>query len=81
MEVSWDKPLPGDAAAAWQTFQQELPVLVTLQINCLVPRAHTTYELHGFSDNSEAVYAAAVYLRVVFKNYDPCCHLLMGKSG
>jgi len=80
MEVSWDEPLPEYAAAAWLKYHQELPVLTTLRINRHVTHPYATYGLHGFSDSSEAAYAAAVYLRVTMENEESYCHLLKGKS-
>jgi len=44
-----------------------------------VTRSNATYELHGFSDSTEAAYAAAVYLRVD-SGTEVQCQLLMGKG-
>ncbi|XP_008179517.1 uncharacterized protein LOC103308231 [Acyrthosiphon pisum] len=79
VEVGWDEPIPEEAATAWKKYHQELPVLATLKIPRLVTHTRASYELHGFSDSSEAAYAAAVYIRVTSESQTNC-HLLMGKS-
>lgn len=79
VEVGWDESIPKEAATAWKKYHEELPVLATLKIPRLVTCTRASYELHGFSDSSEAAYAAVVYIRVTSENQTNC-HLLMGKS-
>ncbi|XP_008179879.1 uncharacterized protein LOC103308385 [Acyrthosiphon pisum] len=78
-EVGWDQPIPEEAATLWAKYHEELPALASLRIPRRVTRTNATYELHGFSDSSEAAYAAAVYLRVD-SGTEVQCKLLMGKS-
>lgn len=78
-EVGWDQPIPEEAATLWTKYHKELPALASLRIPRRVTISNATYELHGFSDSSEAAYAAAVYLRVD-SGTEVQCHLLMGKS-
>ncbi|XP_050435209.1 uncharacterized protein LOC126842324 [Adelges cooleyi] len=79
LKVDWDDIIPEDAKYAWQQYHQELPILATLRVPRLVTSPNALYELHGFSDSSEAAYAAIVYLRVCTSNRIGC-HLLMGKA-
>lgn len=78
-EVGWDQPIPEEAAILWTKYHEELPDLGALRIPRRVTSSNATYELHGFSDSSEAAYAAAVYLRVD-SGTEVQCQLLMGKS-
>lgn len=78
-EVGWDQPIPEEAATLWERYHQELPTLALLKIPRQVTQANATYELHGFSDSSEAAYAAVVYLRVDLGT-EVRCYLLMGKA-
>ncbi|XP_060864299.1 uncharacterized protein LOC132940586 [Metopolophium dirhodum] len=77
--VGWDEPIPEEVATVWNEYHQELPVLATLKIPHLVTHTCASYELHGFSDSSEAAYAAVVYIRETSESQTNC-HLLMGKS-
>ncbi|XP_050444020.1 uncharacterized protein LOC126847685 [Adelges cooleyi] len=79
LKVDWDDIIPEDAKYAWQQYHQELPILATLRVPRLVTSPNALYELHGFSDSSEAAYAAVVYLRVCTSDRIGC-HLLMGKA-
>ncbi|XP_050520046.1 uncharacterized protein LOC126893679 [Daktulosphaira vitifoliae] len=79
IKVDWDEPIPEEAAIAWTQYHQELPMLTSLQIPRIVIHPNAKYELHGFSDSSEAAYAAAVYLRID-TGTEVICYLLMGKS-
>lgn len=78
-EVGWDQPIPEEAVILWTKYHDELPALASLRIPRRVTISNATYELHGFSDSSEAAYAAVVYLRVD-SGTEVQCHLLMGKS-
>lgn len=80
VKVGWDDSLPEEAATAWEKYHQELPILAKLQIKRLITYPNATYELHGFSDSSEAAYAAVVYIRVIPEKEPSYCHLVMGKS-
>ena len=37
-------------------------------------------ELHGFSDASEAAYAAVVYVQATYQNHSPTCRIVMSKT-
>lgn len=77
--VNWDETIPEEAMTSWIQYHRELPVLATQQIPRMVTPPNAIYELHGFSDASEAAYAAAVYLRID-TGTKVKCHLLMRKS-
>ncbi|XP_008186006.1 uncharacterized protein LOC103310227 [Acyrthosiphon pisum] len=77
--VNWDETIPEEAMTSWTQYHRELPLLATLKIPRMVTHPNATYELLGFSDASEAAYAAAVYLRID-TGTEVKCHLLMGKS-
>ena len=66
-----DENLEGENLRIWKYLDKELETL-----NCIkVPRCYVSpgqsilhHELHGFSDASEKVYAAVVYLRIVYSD-------------
>lgn len=79
--LDWDSPLPQPIADRWSQFISELPQIETLRIPRYLHLANCiTIQLHGFSDASEAGYAASVYLRTedAFNNVN--VNLLISKS-
>lgn len=80
IKLGWDDNVPEEAAEAWTRYHHELLELSSLRVPRRVTRDGGKYELHGFSDSSEAAYAAVIYLRVVAPNNSAKCFMLMGKS-
>jgi len=80
IDIGWDDNIPQEAAEAWKRYHQELPELSSIRVPHRVTSNNGKYELHGFSDSSEAAYATVIYLRVVAPNNTAKCFLLMGKS-
>lgn len=68
LKVGWNDELPAAIRDRWVDFRQELPALAAL----FIPRwlqlseSMTSVELHGFSDASQLVMAAVVYVRIVY---------------
>lgn len=62
--LGWDDVIPAELLTKWQTFVSQLPLIEQIQIprRLLLSQA-LSVQLHGFSDGSEAGYAAVVYLR------------------
>jgi len=68
---NWDEPLIGNALEQWNQFANELKALDKIRIpRCyfLPSSVPTDMQLHGFSDASEHAFAAAIYLRSVYKD-------------
>ncbi|XP_049878190.1 uncharacterized protein LOC126375293 [Pectinophora gossypiella] len=62
--TSWDEAVPGEIHQIWMKYTEQLPHLSQLRIPRRITKNDTvTYQLHGFSDASEAGYAGVVYLR------------------
>ena len=69
---SWNDKVSLDISKVWFEFLDALENLKVLEVDrfCFVSNANEvkSVELHGFSDSSNVVYCAVVYLRVVFEN-------------
>lgn len=79
--LSWDEPLNQALALEWSSFTSDLVNVPHFQIPRLIfPPGSNSFTLHGFSDASEAGFAAAVYLRTEDPNGNCSVHLLMSKS-
>ena len=69
---SWDDKVSLDISKVWFEFLDALENLKVLEVDrfCFVSNSNEvkSVELHGFSDSSNVVYCAVVYLRVVFEN-------------
>uniref|UniRef100_A0A1B6KZV2 Integrase catalytic domain-containing protein n=1 Tax=Graphocephala atropunctata TaxID=36148 RepID=A0A1B6KZV2_9HEMI len=69
--VSWDEPLNSELSLQWNDFVKDLTAITELSIPRAVMLPHVSAcELIGFSDASEAGYAAVVYLRCVNSDND-----------
>ncbi|XP_063543215.1 uncharacterized protein LOC134751700 [Cydia strobilella] len=80
--LDWDAPLTPELTTEWLTFTEELMSTIQ-QISiprCIFPPKPQTYTLHGFSDASEAGFAAVIYLRAVDQQNNSSVHLLMSKT-
>ncbi|XP_022102055.1 uncharacterized protein LOC110985381 [Acanthaster planci] len=68
-KLGWDEELPSQHREDWQRWKQDLGKLEQLRINrCIKPYGYkdgVSYQLHHFSDASEAAYGAVTYLRMV----------------
>lgn len=81
LRIGWDDLLPNEAAAEWEAFRSEFPVLRELRVTrwLSVGSKNGVMELHGFADASERAYAVVLYLRTVEKG-DRKISLLMAKT-
>lgn len=79
--LSWDDPLNPDLAREWCSFTSDLVNVTQIKIpRRIIPHGSNSFTLHGFSDASEAGYAAAVYLRADDTLGNCSVHLIMSKS-
>ncbi|KAL4702477.1 hypothetical protein ACJJTC_016427, partial [Scirpophaga incertulas] len=81
-DLDWDEPTPPDIQRKWQQIVQDLPHLSNIRLSRHVcsHKSTSTYSLHGFSDASEAGYAAVVYLRELNADGQVNVHLILAKS-
>lgn len=82
VKLGWDDALPDPLIAHWRNIYSRLSHLRELKIPRWCELGPETYhvELHAFSDASNSVYAAAVYLKVVSSSGQVSMTLLVGKS-
>ena len=69
--IDWDTPLSGEHLTQWQEIMDSLTVLHELKVPCCYFHAtgeNPHHEIHGFSDASEKVYSAVVYLKTEYPN-------------
>ena len=81
--IDWDDRVPQPILDTWLRWRSELELLSTKPIQrCYFPKDFpvTSVELHGFSDASEAAYAAVVYTRVTVSNDNVHISLVMAKT-
>ena len=81
-EAGMDDPVPNKYQASHKVWRDQLKLLAEIQL----PRCYFTSEptlsidLHGFSDASEAAYAAVVYVRATYQTQPPTYRLVMAKT-
>ncbi|XP_065080795.1 uncharacterized protein LOC135703477 [Ochlerotatus camptorhynchus] len=80
-KIDWDEPIPIEEFRVWNKLRSELCAINNMKI----PRRVTVdnpsvFELHGFSDASQAAYGCCVYLRSVTVDGIVEVKLLCGKS-
>ena len=82
LKIGWDTPLDDDLAAKHQEWREQLPLLklITLPRCYFTAGTTTSVQLHGFSDASEAAFAAAVYLRSTYEDGSITCRLVVAKT-
>ena len=81
-QLGWDGLVPDHFQTKHCTWRTQLPVLSTIQLpRCyFAPEPTQSVELHGFSDASEAAYAAVVYVRATYQHHPPTCRIVMSKT-
>ena len=82
LKLDWDTPLEESLATRHKEWREQLPLLksVTLDRSYFGPAATTSVSLHGFSDASEAAFAAAVYIRAVYVDGSVSSKLVVAKT-
>ena len=81
--IDWDDPVPTHIRDAWFQWRSELHLLSERHIpRCYFDKAThlSSIELHGFSDASEAAYAAVIYLRLTGKDNSIQTSLMIAKT-
>lgn len=80
----WDSPIEQQYAERWNQWKNELKQIESIRIPRWLSTMHglsdDTYELHGFSDASEAAYAACIYIRIRHPNNTISIQLIAAKS-
>ncbi|GFS81735.1 uncharacterized protein TNCV_2706761 [Trichonephila clavipes] len=81
LKLDWNDPLPSNLLSYWKSFIESLESINCLDIPryCLQDKSIRT-ELHGFSDSSEKVYCAALYLRCINTSGQISVRFLCSKS-
>ena len=81
--VDWDDRVPEDVRCEWEKWREQLHLLTKVEIQrCYVPEGFKelqTVELHNFSDASQFVMGNFSYLRLVDKENNVYCTLVMGE--
>ena len=65
-KIDWDDLLPSDLHQSWLKWRSELHLLAEKHIpRCYYPKhaCVDSFQIHGFCDTSEDVYAGVVYIR------------------
>jgi hypothetical protein len=81
--LGWDDPLPADVSKEIRVWINQLQHLSLLQFPRLVGAISTEIlgiELHIFSDASQDALGLAAYLRIILKDGNVKCNLIMAKS-
>ncbi|XP_060800708.1 uncharacterized protein LOC132901847 [Amyelois transitella] len=80
--LGWDDKLPEELIQEWSQYRKELPKLELFHIPRWVrkKKSDIKVELHGFSDASNAGYAAVVYIRCVTMENEVYTHLVTAKT-
>lgn len=80
--TDWDDVLPSDLISMWKSWASDLTFISTLKIPRCFRRLikPINYELHAFSDASEAGFGACIYLRTEYAPGDFSLNLLIAKA-
>ena len=83
LKVGWDEENPQDHVDQHREWREQLPLLAHRHL----PRCYyrvglpcETIQLYGFSDASERVYAAVVYVRSTYLDHSPFISLVTSKT-
>lgn len=78
----WDTPLPDQIAIRWQTIYIQLCLPIPIHVPRWIGLSSDAIciEIHGFCDAAHQAYAAAVYVKVQYKNNRRICNLLAAKT-
>ena len=80
-KLQWDELLPAHLQQEWNQLYQTIPNLSQYKIARKVICSDTIkLQLHGFSDSSERVYGACLYIRSTDRNNKTSCELLCSTS-
>jgi Pao retrotransposon peptidase. len=80
-KLSWDESLPVDLHSCWAVYRRELNCLNELLISRpVLYKDCINVQLHGFSDESENVYGACIYVISQDKSGDVYVNLLCSKT-
>lgn len=80
LNLGWDDPFPPELAHKWSEFRHQFENLTEIKIPRWVGVGGTKIVLHGFSDASEAAYAAVVYVVQTGKKNCNSVSLLVSKA-
>ena len=83
LHLNWDEELPSNLRNQPATWKSQLHLLADKDIErCYFRKDDTTtsIQLHGFTDASEAAYAAVIYLRATYTAYPPTVTLVSVKT-
>ncbi|XP_058839359.1 uncharacterized protein LOC131694869 [Topomyia yanbarensis] len=80
-KLGWDDSLDGELYTQWKHFLTSLPISDQIRIprQVLISGA-VSYQLHGFSDASQAAYGACVYIRSLQQDGTATMRLVSSKS-
>ena len=82
--LNWDNQVSEEYVKKWEAWKRELYDLEKLSLRrCIKPSNFykiVSISLHNFSDASEIGYGQCSYMRVVDKNENIHCSLIMGKA-
>lgn len=79
--LEWDDVPPVEIINDWKEFCDNLHHLRSVSIDRqILSKSVLFFDLHGFSDASEAAYAAVVYMRCVHDDGRVTIHLLIAKT-
>jgi hypothetical protein len=80
--IEWDEELPSPLLEEWLNYREDLSQLTRFSLPRWTSHRSNakTVELHGFSDASNAAYAAVVYLRVIDEEGMIHVSLVSGKT-
>ena len=82
LKVDWDESLEEALVRKHKEWRQQLPLLKAVALTRCYFRSEETVsvELHGFSDASEAAFAATIYIRAVYEDGSVSSKLVIAKT-